>query len=72
MFGFNFLSSLQMQLFSDPILDEDGFEHDGEGGWPFHNFVEQLIIDMFDPSKFVFLSTFLKCIAYYYFCFYIE
>ena len=40
-----------MQLFLDPILDEDSFEHDGEGGWPFHNFVEQLIIDMFDPGK---------------------
>ncbi|XP_057511229.1 LOW QUALITY PROTEIN: TATA-binding protein-associated factor BTAF1 [Actinidia eriantha] len=42
-------SSSSNKLFSDPILDEDSFEHDGEGGWPFHNFVEQLIIDMFDP-----------------------
>ncbi|CAL5434732.1 unnamed protein product [Camellia sinensis] len=38
-----------MQPFSDPIPDEDNFEHDGDGGWPFHNFVEQLIVDMFDP-----------------------
>ncbi|KAG4966687.1 hypothetical protein JHK87_032338 [Glycine soja] len=29
--------------------DEDGIEHDGDGQWPFHTFVEQLIIDMFDP-----------------------
>ncbi|XP_028062054.1 TATA-binding protein-associated factor BTAF1-like [Camellia sinensis] len=40
-----------MQPFSDPIPDEDNFEHDGDGGWPFHNFVEQLIVDMFDPGK---------------------
>lgn len=31
--------------------DEDGFEHDGDGQWPFSTFVEQLIIDMFDPGK---------------------
>lgn len=31
--------------------DEDGFEHDGNGQWPFSTFVEQLIIDMFDPGK---------------------
>lgn len=31
--------------------DEDGLEHDGDGQWPFHTFVEQLIIDMFDPGK---------------------
>lgn len=29
--------------------DEDGFDHDGDGRWPFHIFVEQLIIDMFNP-----------------------
>ncbi|XP_028801250.1 TATA-binding protein-associated factor BTAF1 isoform X1 [Neltuma alba] len=29
--------------------DEDGSDHDGDGRWPFHIFVEQLIIDMFDP-----------------------
>ena len=22
-----------------------------DGRWPFHNFVEQLILDMFDPGK---------------------
>ncbi|KAF2288111.1 hypothetical protein GH714_004452 [Hevea brasiliensis] len=29
--------------------DEDGFEHDGDGRWPFRGFVEQIILDMFDP-----------------------
>ncbi|CAK9182004.1 unnamed protein product [Ilex paraguariensis] len=38
-----------MQLLADSSLDEDNFEHDGDGGWPFHSFVEQLILDMFDP-----------------------
>ncbi|CAJ1978258.1 unnamed protein product [Sphenostylis stenocarpa] len=33
----------------DVNQDEDSFEHDGDGQWPFHTFVEQLIIDMFDP-----------------------
>ncbi|KAK2433246.1 TATA-binding protein-associated factor BTAF1 [Trifolium repens] len=39
--------------FSKPFTqgnhDEDGFEHDEDGQWPFSTFVEQLIIDMFDP-----------------------
>lgn len=30
--------------------DEENFEHDGVGRWPFHSFVEQLILDMFDPG----------------------
>ncbi|XP_043695072.1 TATA-binding protein-associated factor BTAF1-like isoform X1 [Telopea speciosissima] len=38
------------KAFMDAPLDEDGFENDGDGRWPFHNFVEQLILDMFDPS----------------------
>ncbi|XAR57644.1 Nucleoplasmin ATPase [Bertholletia excelsa] len=42
-------SSSSSKLPSDSIFDEDSFEHDGDGGWPFHNFVEQLIMDMFDP-----------------------
>ncbi|KAK0602735.1 hypothetical protein LWI29_036474 [Acer saccharum] len=33
----------------DTILDEDSLEHDGDGQWPFRSFVEQLILDMFDP-----------------------
>ncbi|XP_052171300.1 TATA-binding protein-associated factor BTAF1 [Diospyros lotus] len=42
-------SSSSSKPFSDPIVDEDSFEHDGDGTWPFHSFVEQLIVDMFDP-----------------------
>ncbi|XP_019412830.1 PREDICTED: TATA-binding protein-associated factor BTAF1 isoform X2 [Lupinus angustifolius] len=37
------------KAFIDVNHDEDGFEHDENGQWPFHTFVEQLIIDMFDP-----------------------
>lgn len=36
-------------LATDAILDEDSFDHDEDGVWPFHSFVEQLILDMFDP-----------------------
>ncbi|KAL7165745.1 hypothetical protein ACSBR2_036590 [Camellia fascicularis] len=42
-------SSISNKPFSDPIPDEGNFEHDGDGGWPFLNFVQQLIVDMFDP-----------------------
>lgn len=35
--------------------DEDGFEHDGDGRWPFRSFVEQLILDMFDPGEFLYI-----------------
>lgn len=31
------------------VMDDESFEHDGDGRWPFHSFVEQLILDMFDP-----------------------
>ncbi|RVW77249.1 TATA-binding protein-associated factor BTAF1 [Vitis vinifera] len=37
------------EVFMDPIVDEDNFDHDGDGRWPFHSFVEQLLLDMFDP-----------------------
>ncbi|CBI40030.3 unnamed protein product, partial [Vitis vinifera] len=37
------------KVFMDPIVDEDNFDHDGDGRWPFHSFVEQLLLDMFDP-----------------------
>nr|VDD09940.1 unnamed protein product [Brassica oleracea] len=30
--------------------EDDIIEPDADGRWPFHNFVEQLIIDMFDPA----------------------
>lgn len=33
----------------DDFADEDSNEHDGSGAWPFSNFVEQLIHDIFDP-----------------------
>jgi TATA-binding protein-associated factor len=33
------------------IGNEDDIEPDGDGKWPFHSFVEQLILDMFDPGK---------------------
>lgn len=36
----------------DAIADEDGLEHEGDGLWPFRSFVEQLILDMFDPGEF--------------------
>ncbi|KAK1287547.1 Chromatin structure-remodeling complex protein SYD [Acorus calamus] len=36
--------------FMDAVIDDgDNVEQDGCGGWPFFNFVEQLIHDMFDP-----------------------
>lgn len=40
------------QGFADVSVDESSPELDGTGGWPFRHFVEQLIHDMFDPSKF--------------------
>lgn len=33
----------------DSIADEDNTENDVDGQWPFRSFVEQLILDMFDP-----------------------
>uniref|UniRef100_A0A5B7A9A6 Putative TATA-binding protein-associated factor BTAF1 isoform X2 n=1 Tax=Davidia involucrata TaxID=16924 RepID=A0A5B7A9A6_DAVIN len=47
--GFCTDSSSSDKLFTDGILDEDSCDFDGDGGWPFHSFVEQLILDMFDP-----------------------
>ncbi|XP_042034375.1 TATA-binding protein-associated factor BTAF1-like isoform X1 [Salvia splendens] len=41
-------SSSYKQL-TDVISDEESFEIDGDGGWPFQTFVEQLLVDMFDP-----------------------
>ncbi|XP_022880908.1 TATA-binding protein-associated factor BTAF1 [Olea europaea var. sylvestris] len=41
-------SSSHKQL-GDGVSDEEGFENDGDGGWPFQSFVEQLLVDMFDP-----------------------
>ncbi|GAB4851956.1 btaf1 RNA polymerase II, B-TFIID transcription factor-associated, 170kDa [Ancistrocladus abbreviatus] len=33
----------------DSATDDESIEHDGDGRWPFHSFVEQLLVDMFDP-----------------------
>ncbi|GFP81580.1 tata-binding protein-associated factor btaf1 [Phtheirospermum japonicum] len=33
----------------DTVSDDECLENDGDGGWPFQNFVEQLLVDMFDP-----------------------
>lgn len=40
-----------MQQLTDTISDEENFENDGDGSWPFQSFVEQLLVDMFDPGK---------------------
>jgi hypothetical protein len=37
----------------DAITDEDNLEYSENGRWPFQQFVDQLIHDMFDPSKFI-------------------
>lgn len=47
---------LWMQMFPDSIPDEESFEHEKDGTWPFHNIVEQLILDIFDPGKFLLLD----------------
>lgn len=44
-------ANISIQVLSDSITDEDGIEDDGDEVWPFHSFVEQLILDMFDPGK---------------------
>ncbi|KAF9615352.1 hypothetical protein IFM89_023003 [Coptis chinensis] len=38
------------KIFMDVVIDDDAFDYDGEGQWPFQNFIEQLILDMFDPN----------------------
>ena len=53
-----------LQVFTDSIYEDDTFEHDGDGSWPFHHFVEQLIHDMFDPSKSLSLSLSLSLSQY--------
>lgn len=40
-----------MQQLTDTMSDDESSENDGDGGWPFRSFVEQLLIDMFDPGK---------------------
>ncbi|KAM7511450.1 hypothetical protein LguiB_010325 [Lonicera macranthoides] len=36
------------KLYTDAVVDEESIEDDGDEVWPFHSFVEQLILDMFD------------------------
>ncbi|KAK6923628.1 Helicase, C-terminal [Dillenia turbinata] len=40
--------SATSKVLIDTTNDEDSFNTDGDGRWPFHGFVEQLILDMFD------------------------
>ncbi|KAG8375288.1 hypothetical protein BUALT_Bualt10G0084800 [Buddleja alternifolia] len=42
-------SSSSSKQLTDAVSDDESFENDGDGGWPFQSFVEQLLIDMFDP-----------------------
>lgn len=37
----------------DITMDEDNPEYNENGRWPFQQFVDQLILDMFDPSKLI-------------------
>lgn len=37
----------------DITMDEDNPEYNENGRWPFQQFVDQLIHDMFDPSKLI-------------------
>ncbi|EPS70758.1 hypothetical protein M569_04001, partial [Genlisea aurea] len=41
-------SSSNKQL-PDTVSDDESFDNDGDGVWPFRTFVEQLLVDMFDP-----------------------
>lgn len=51
LWSLGFLKLILMQQLTDVISDEESFEIDGDGGWPFQTFVEQLLVDMFDPGK---------------------
>ncbi|KAK4435640.1 TATA-binding protein-associated factor BTAF1 [Sesamum alatum] len=42
-------SSTSHKQVTDAISDDESFENDVDGGWPFQSFVDQLLIDMFDP-----------------------
>jgi TATA-binding protein-associated factor len=45
------LSNSSNKLLTDAaVIDEASFEDEGDEVWPFHSFVEQLILDMFDPA----------------------
>uniref|UniRef100_A0A7N0U9X5 TATA-binding protein-associated factor BTAF1 n=1 Tax=Kalanchoe fedtschenkoi TaxID=63787 RepID=A0A7N0U9X5_KALFE len=42
-------SSISSKVSIESDIDGDNLDNDKDGGWPFQNFVEQLILDMFDP-----------------------
>ncbi|EYU37472.1 hypothetical protein ABFS82_01G048900 [Erythranthe guttata] len=42
-------SSSSYKQLTDTVSDDESFENEGDGSWPFRSFVEQLLIDMFDP-----------------------
>ncbi|XP_075506033.1 TATA-binding protein-associated factor BTAF1-like isoform X1 [Primulina tabacum] len=47
---FNIFTNItRNKILTDTISDDDNIENDGDGGWPFQSFVEQLLIDIFDP-----------------------
>ncbi|XP_051151489.1 TATA-binding protein-associated factor BTAF1 isoform X2 [Andrographis paniculata] len=42
-------SSKSCKQLTDIVSDDEGFDNYGDGFWPFQSYVEQLLIDMFDP-----------------------
>ncbi|KAL9678205.1 hypothetical protein QQ045_016044 [Rhodiola kirilowii] len=42
-------SSISTKVHTESDIDGDNLDNDKDGGWPFQFFVEQLILDMFDP-----------------------
>jgi len=49
--GYLVISITIFQDVFDTAVDEDNLEYSENGRWPFQQFVDQLIHDMFDPSK---------------------
>lgn len=49
--GYLVISITIFQDVFDTAVDEDNLEYGENGRWPFQQFVDQLIHDMFDPSK---------------------
>lgn len=49
--GYLVISITIFQDIFDTAVDEDNLEYSENGRWPFQQFVDQLIHDMFDPSK---------------------
>lgn len=54
-----------MQQFTDTVSDEDTFDSDGDGVCPFQSFVEQLLLDMFDPGKWLWNLTNLPFVCFF-------